>query len=195
MAPDIHDHEYIPEGGTGVEQREFISMATISNDATIDFTGLGDSRYRYYEFLFLNVLPATDNAQLDMKASSDNGTTWVGGTSYEWGIQYNEPITLQDQGAQNAAVITLTNNQANLNISNVAGEGGLNGWVRTYYTYLKQDHTTISHVVYPISFSQSRCASILGVGTYKPSSKWDATQFLASSGNLTSGEIYCYGVI
>lgn len=193
--PDIHDHIYLPEGGTGVEQREFISMATISADATVNFTGLGDSKYRYYEFQFFNIVPATDNAQLDVKASSDNGGSWISGTSYEWGIQYNEPLTQQFQGAQNAAVITITNNQANLNISNVAGEGGLSGWLRCFYMNLLQDHTTISHVAYPISFDQSRVGSIIGVGTFKDSAIWNGVQFLADSGNLTSGEIYCYGVI
>ena len=58
----------------------FISSATISNVATVDFTGFDASKYSDYVFSLNNVIPVTDGVTLQFRMSVDGGSTFL--TSY-----------------------------------------------------------------------------------------------------------------
>jgi hypothetical protein len=194
MSLKIHNPQWVGPGNTAWKNhREFISSATASDSATLDFTGLGDPSFLYYEFILFNILPATDNDELHMRAMV-NGVADSGASDYSWGIQYVESIpTLQDQGDTSDSEITISNNQANLNPSSAATEGGVSGYVRWWLMHTATGCYTESHINYIISFDTQRNANVVGGGMYQPGQA-NGVQFKFSSGNITSGTIYCYGV-
>jgi hypothetical protein len=61
---------------------EFISSATISNVATVDFTGFDASKYSDYVFSLDNVIPVTDNTTLNFFMSVDGGSTFLSSYGY-----------------------------------------------------------------------------------------------------------------
>ena len=53
----------------------FISGVTLSNVASVSFTGI-DSTYETYVFMLNNVVPASDGVQLLMRTSTDGGSSF-----------------------------------------------------------------------------------------------------------------------
>jgi hypothetical protein len=192
--PVIHQPLPIVTGVTAQNFRTFISSASASGSASLDFGNLGESRFRYYEFLLFNLVPATDNALLNMRASQDFGSTFDSGANYSWEMRYFERLTQQVQGSASASAITISSNQANLALSNVAAEGGASGWVRCWHMHEEVDMYVDSQIGYSISFDPNRHCGIIGSSNYDQHVVTSGIQFLMSTGNITSGEIFCYGV-
>src|SRR5210317_1762026 len=54
----------------------FISKATASASASIEFTSGIDSTYKEYVFYFVNMHPASDNAEFTFNMSTDGGSNY-----------------------------------------------------------------------------------------------------------------------
>ena len=117
--------------GIAKDSRRLISSAIASGDATLDFTGLGDARFRYYRLILFRLLPDTDNDFLGFQFSSDNGSSWIT-SGYAWGNQYFEPLTLQSNSSTSDSQITVTDNAASISVSSEFTEGGCNGFFDVY---------------------------------------------------------------
>lgn len=61
------------EGSASLGDMVFISSATASSSASIEFS-LGS--YKEYKFFFVNISPATNNARLMFNLSTDNGSNY-----------------------------------------------------------------------------------------------------------------------
>ena len=63
-------------GGGGGGGTELITSVTASNDATISFTQFDSTKYDYYKFVFVNMVPATDGQVFKLRTSSDGGSNY-----------------------------------------------------------------------------------------------------------------------
>ena len=63
-------------GSASLGDMVFISSATASSSASIEFTSGIDSTYKEYKFFFINMHPATDQANFTFQVSTDGGSNY-----------------------------------------------------------------------------------------------------------------------
>ncbi len=173
-----------------------ISDTDISNAASFNFTGFDSSKYDSYEFLFHNVVPATDAAYFWCRFSTDGGSSYDNGASdYEWFIltstHVNADIEDYDQSDSEISLsgVAATSNQDQ---GSDADEGGVNGRAEIMLPNNSAYLTRIGWRIWGTG-SSSKPNSQMGVGLHKTAQDTDAVQFLFSSGNIESGTIKVYG--
>lgn len=170
-----------------------ISSGTASSSASLSFTGLS-STYSAYAAVLTNILPATDNVELYMRTSTNNGSSYDSGASnYVWKGEANYGSgagTYASYGGA-ATYIGLTSTSASYQASNSAGEG----WCGTVNIYQPSAVNKCK-----VRYSGAYIATtgvftfIDGAGYRDTAADVDAIQFLFSSGNIASGTIYLYGL-
>jgi hypothetical protein len=165
----------------------FISSATISNVATVDFTGFDASKYSSYVFSLSNVIPVTDGVTLQFRMSVDGGSTFL--TSYGSCVQYTGATVAATNTASAGTHIPLTDGNS---VGSDVNEFGVSGEVcvfgpdlvaRTYMTGFVRATNTAGTNQIGISVGQNEVTTAV-----------NAVRFLFSSGNLESGLITMYGV-
>jgi len=172
--------------GSGGGNFVFISAATISSDATIDFTGLSSS-YSAYFFILDAVTPATDGTKLYMRVSTDNGATWESGASdYSWrSIERTSGTGGFGDTADTEMEIT----------GQAVGSGtneDLTGYVYCFNPS-NTKYTTFLSDCYFLRNDGVQTFNMMG-GQYSSTTAVDGVQFLFASGNLESGKISMYGI-
>jgi hypothetical protein len=150
-----------------------ISRATASSSATIDFTGIS-STYDAYMVEIYNAVPATDQAQMLFRTSTDGGSSYDSGAS-----DYN------DRGSSGDSII-LTGN-----IGNAASENGASGYMMIFRPSQAARCQVLFHTV---SITGAGVASALhSAGFRAADADVDAMRFLMDSGNITSGTFVLLG--
>ena len=138
------------------------------------------TKFDHYEFMFQNLIPATDNVELLCQTStndggayaSTNGNYYTGGGTSQIGFLVSE------------------------NIGSASNEYGVNGSFYlfcphlTTYTY---GHSQViyhnqSDAIYPMTNDNN------SAGARYSNEDTDAVKFIMSSGNIESGEIVMYGI-
>jgi hypothetical protein len=166
----------------------FISSATASASASIAFTDLS-STYRDYLLVLSNVYAATSAAELLVRTSTDNGSTYDSGASdYLWmtlraNTGLGTPLSTDDADT-GIRIVEDANNSTNRRI---------NGWVRLHDPAAALDTCVTYHTAYYTSGAVSR--TIMGSGFRASAGDVDAVQVIFSAGNITSGTISLYGII
>jgi hypothetical protein len=167
-----------------------LATSSASASATIDFTSGINSTYDEYEIHFQNVIPATNNATLNLRVSYD-GATWQSTAEYTYA--FNTVTTAASStasGATNGTSMILTPA-----LSNAAADGGASGVI---HIITPSNTASFKHMLWDITSRASATGFTSGGGMYtKTDSSTSATvgiRFLASSGNLTSGGFKLYGV-
>lgn len=164
-----------------------LSTGTASSSATLDFTGL--TGYSAYTFLLEHVTPATNAADLDMRISEDNGSTWkAGAANYQYGgVNYNTAGTSGGVGNASATSVALI---TGLNNGSLEGASGTVTWfdltVVAEKDYIAQ--------IFGLASSGTRFGMSSGGSYVGDTSTINGVRFLMSSGNIASGIIKCYGV-
>ena len=175
-----------------VELRRLEYLGTsgaISSAASVEFTTSGwfDGTYKELIFKFIDVLPATDSTRLDLLASTDGGSTYLGGTSYTF--------THNGRSGSSASAASATGAQFRL----ITGAFQGNGTEETYsgtvilfnassgkYKDVKVDSTYVA--------DDGSITVTSGGGQISTTSAVDAVKLQYNSGNIASGEIRVYGV-
>ena len=157
----------------------FISSATASTSATLDFTSGIDSTYAAYAFIFSNIRPETDAVSFYMRTSTNGGSTFDSGASdYGWNT-----FSASDS-ADSLIKISSTNAVSNAVGSSVSGN-----------LYLYQPSVTYVTCSFDIGYFQGTFYEKSdGTGRRLAATDVDAVRFYFSSDNITSGTIYMYGV-
>ena len=165
----------------------FISSASASASATIDFTSGIDATYDEYELHIINAVPATGTAIPWLRTTAD-GSTWPSSAGdYDW--------TCTDNGAATNGSTTAARIEIGPGVSNDTAIGGFSAVARIYKpsgtTHNKRIDICGSiggstakgniHVTHA-SGMRSATAAITGV------------RFMFSTGNITSGLFRLYGV-
>jgi hypothetical protein len=172
-----------------------ISEQTASSSATIDFTSGIDSTYDSYVFKFIDIHPATDNANFEFNMSTDGGSNYnVVKTTTSFLAEHNESDVYTGLFyTTNLDLAQSTNYQT---LKNSIGSGSDECAVGTLQIFNPSSNTFVKHFIANINgytssdFSQNEY--IAGYGN--TTSSIDALRFKMSSGNIDSGVIKLYGI-
>jgi len=159
---------------------EFISSSgAISNAASVAFTGFDASKYDSYKFYLLNVVPATDNANLLSRVSIN------GGSSYD---------------TTNGSYYT-SQNYAHMEVrTSIGGASGETTGVSGTFTAFNPAYTGGYRLFLAEVVNESTSANYeheVDAKAYKANegTAINAMQFFMSSGNIESGEITMFGIV
>ena len=169
-----------------------IPLATIdlAGEATADFTAFDATKYSNYVFKFANVTPASDGVILNMRTSTDGGSTYDAGASdYKYGLsKVSDAGAVTGDGSSGSSFIKLASG-----IGSASGEDGYTGTVE-----LNGPHLAKSTYITSISVLETSAGGLTATssgGWRVSSADVDAVRFLFSVGNLESGTITMYGVV
>jgi hypothetical protein len=174
--------------------RVLLATKTASASATLDFTEFDNATYKWYEFEFEDLLPATDATILRLRTSTNGGSSYdAAGSDYSYGnVMMEDGGTPANDNASAAAFINLIGGSFS-GIGNAAGELGVRGTVKIYGAGSATSKTTVMGSVSGES-SISRLVGSTIFGRRNAAQDTDAVRFLFSSGNITSGTIRMYGI-
>ena len=184
---------YSVPGGGGSGALVFLEHHTASSSSSLDFTTFYSSSYDKYLFIVVGLLAATDGVDLYFRVSTDGGSTYDSGTNYNYvGIRY------QDNGTS-AGFSGRATNQIKIVGAGGIGNASTDSIDLSMYLYNPGSSALYKQVTYSGSMfiASVNSGSFLfteGQGGYKSATAVNACRFLLSSGNIASGDIYCYGV-
>jgi len=172
-----------------------LSTQTASSSATINFTSGLDSTYKEYIIKFIDVHPATDNAELTFQASKDGGSNYnvtVNTSFFEsyhlendtsTGLAYNSSF----DAAQSTSYVNLIANVGNNDDQCCSG---------TFHLFDPSNTTFHKHFHCVSNNSQGldRTYNTFVGGYFNDTDNIDAISFKFSSGNIDSGTFKLYGV-
>tara|TARA_R100001082_G_scaffold97240_1_gene65039 strand:- start:350 stop:1141 length:792 start_codon:yes stop_codon:yes gene_type:complete len=172
-----------------------ISTAAIDDDASADFTGLS-ATYDTYAFVISDLKIATDDADIYMRLGDSSGFD-SGSSDYRWVGVFRATDGAPDlTGAGDSAEA-----QINLNVGAGAGNGGVGNATGEGFGGVVFLHQPSDGVIKPLITSQSahlyndgHLGFVVMAGVRNAVITCDRAQFLAESGNLTSGRITAFGI-
>jgi hypothetical protein len=176
-----------------------LQAQTASASATIDFTTNITSTYDEYEIHLVNVRPATDDTDLWLRVDSNAGASFeAAATDYQWATKGVSTIgtDLDSSGAGLTSEIILNSTIATGGVTNDA-DNGVCGVIKMF---TPASTTHYKRFMWSICFENKDAgtnvhAIINGAGAYVgATTAIDAIRFMFSSGNITSGSFYLYGV-
>lgn len=160
-----------------------ISKTTASSDAAIDIDLTGG--YNAYMVRLTGVYPSTDAQTLNLRTSTDGGTSFDSGASdYKWTY------------IQIATAFSQSDDTADSEITMVPQMGGAAGESTDGTVWIfPADGTNRTRVIFHYVYDQkdSLLAGMWGVGHRLDATAVDAVRFLCSSGNI-NGDFHLYGV-
>jgi len=173
-----------------------ISSQTASASASISFTTGISSTYKEYQFYFINVRPATDNANFSFNLSTDSGSNYNVAKTTTYIVTYaneanNDTVLAYDtakDSAQDTGFANFVTNQGNGADECFSGSMQLFNPAST--TYVKHFITNTNGY---LSSDYSVENFIAGYGN--TTSAINAIQFKYTSGNIADGTILMYGIV
>jgi hypothetical protein len=166
--------------------------------ASVDFTRGITSAFNKYDFEFLDVKPATDDAFFYCRVSSNGGTSYDSGASdYNQAgsaVWSNTSFNTSTISAQNTSQGFMSPVNAGIGVSSASNEAGYSGTLSMYSpsntSRFKQFIGTGGYNLSSDNFNIYVQTSFIR----KSSSAINAIRFLFSTGNVASGVIRLYGV-
>lgn len=174
-----------------------LQTQTASSDATVTFSSNIDSTYNEYMFLFVNIHPQTEDAQLQFQANA------VGGSGFNETITDNTFQAYHSETASSQALQYTNNDQGNgtafssLTFDGVgdSNDSSASGYLRLYNpsgtTHVKLFEAFTQH---DHEASSVFCMSSFQSGYFNTTAAIDEIQFKFSTGNIDSGTFKLYGV-
>jgi hypothetical protein len=173
----------------------FISTATASASASIEFTSGIDSTYKEYVFYFVNMHPATDNVRFEMNMSSDGGSNYnVTKTTTFFQTWHNEADT--ETTLEYATTSDLAQSTGNQRFNNGLGNDNDQSISGTLHLFNPSSTTFVKHFISTFNqvYYTDYSINMFVAGYGNTTSAIDAIKFQMSSGNIDSGEILLFGV-
>lgn len=166
-----------------------ISSASAAASASITFTGL-NSNYAAYKILITDVIPGTDNVEMTMRTSTNNGSSYdSGGSDYAWAFLYTDLVTT-------AAAVALGDNlDDNITLFNSMGSDTAEKGSFDIILF-RPSSATQGSIWYSGTLRASNGIAyyMTGAGVRLASTDVDAIQFIMSSGTIASGIFTLYGL-
>ena len=155
-----------------------LSDQDASNDAAIDFTSVITSTYDEYIVLLTGVVPITNGANLLLRYSTDNGSTFKEGENDYWQVEtYYTSITIASDIEGSTPAI-----------------GGVSGEIHLVDPSNATKYVKTYGIIHQMNSSSVEGASLVS-GIYMASMDVDAIRFLMSSGNISTGTFKLYGIL
>ena len=181
--------------GVGGGSLNLISTQTASSSSTISFTSGIDSTYDEYVFKFINIHPATDNAQFSFQGNVAGGSG------------YNETITSTqfeayhtEDGSATSLAYKTARDQAQgtgfqtLSLPTHENDNGASGYLHLFNpsstTFVKHFIAT-TNITEKSDFTENSYIA----GYCNVTAAIDGVQFSFSSGNIDAGTIKLYGIV
>ncbi len=179
----MSDSAFTVTGGGGGGNYSFISQGMASNSASIVFTGL-DNSYVAYKIWLTGLVAGTNNATLQLRCSTDNGSTYDSGAlyAYGWNDVNMATGTSASTGSASATKIFL-----------FSGMSSTSTTPQNFDVTLFSPDTGIFAASYEGVGYSGNWYSYAGGGTYSVSTV-NAVQFSMTSGNIASGTFTLYGI-
>jgi hypothetical protein len=181
-------------GGTSGWQ--FISSATASTSASIEFTSGIDSTYDLYMITVIDMVAQTGGTDFSLRSSTDGGSTWdSGATDYLGTVMLGVTAGALTQNASGDR-LRLTARTVYL-LDNTAANA-VSGQIFIYSPSNGSGKTCFSSVMILPQRSggsgETAFCSVYGGGIRNSAADVDAIQLFISSGNITSGTFALYGL-
>ena len=171
----------------------FISSVTASNAASVAFTSGIDTTYDEYIIKAINVHSANDSVSMRFTLSTDGGSSYITGSSYDWRCDgANDGGTDETAGAAGGAYIQVHGSGA---LGNAAAEAmdfevsimapsATTNWTKTY-----------SKCIHTEPAGGQSLSQTYGGGQIKTLTAINAIKFAFSAGDISSGGFYLYGIV
>jgi len=165
-----------------------ITTTTASASATVDFTGL-TSAYKNYLVIVTNAVPATNNAALVFRTSTNNGSSYDSGASNYYSTHTNFGDTAWNYG-QTVDDRFYINFYGQDNTANIGG---------TSFTMTIVNPSAANRIQWYITGFENGFSASLGAfvgGGYRLATTGavNAIRFFFGSGNIASGTFKLYGI-
>jgi hypothetical protein len=164
---------------------------TASSSADLEFTSCISSTYDTYVIQFVNVLPATNGVDLYLECSTNGGSSWdTTSGHYSWANFRFFYGGNGEFGNNSDTKITIVDGDATVPNTGAGVCGQL-----TFYGPLAGSQTMFTGN----TISQPTTVGSWGIGwqnygVYLPATAMNAFRIIASSGNIASGTVRCYGL-
>lgn len=176
-----------PKGGL-----ELLASATANNSATVDFTSFINSVYDEYVIAGVGIRPATDN--VSFWARVYDGAWQADAADYSYGTQAIYPTGSAGGGGSASDSKIVLANTAHDGVDNTTAQHNLNFELSFFKpsgtSYYKQLH-------WELGYNGNAAGAItrkLGIGQYHSANAITGIRFLFSSGNISVGDFYLFGV-
>lgn len=174
---------------TETPAKVLLSTQEASTSATIDFINLS-STFKKYVIEAIDVKLATDDIIMNVRTSTDNGSTYDAGASdYSWRVM-NPNSFNEDLADTEISIVDVASSSRR--IGNAAGEY-FNATIEIFNPSNAATFTIIGSVCHYSSADGDAQVSS-GTGSRESAADVDAVRLLASSGNITSGTFKLYGI-
>ena len=174
-----------------------ISSQTASNSASISFTSGLTSTYKAYKFVFVNIKPATDNVRFQFNMSTDSGSNYnVTKTTTLFQAFQREDASAN--GLTYEANNDLAQSTGYMNISIGNGNGSDDNLGGSLLLFNPSSTTYVKHFICTTSYNHNtgdpREVNTFTAGYGNTTSAINAIDFNMTSGNISAGKIYLYGI-
>lgn len=161
----------------------YISKQTASSSSEITFTGLSNTYYTYL-LIFDNVITASSTVTLDLNVSTNNGSTYDT-TNNLVGTNFSAVNSNSFTNTTSTSAITLIPSTDNPNPS------------FGFFSLFNVGTSASFNIIGQSSFYSASLAasSFSNTGGMVNTTGVNAIKITASSGNITSGVFYLYGII
>lgn len=185
----ICTNAYVDRGTSGASA-VLLSNQIAANSASISFLNIPQSGYDHFELRYTGGIPVSSGAFLQLQLSSNNGSTWLSGSSFS-----------ADNHVACVAGTTggggYTTGGGNCELSNIAGSTALPG-VGGRVTIIGLSNASSPKVInYDAGGlnSSSQYGTVRGTSVYNGSNvAVNAIQIIMSTGNISSGSFALYGI-
>ena len=168
-------------GGGGLSP---LDNATMSSDASYDFTATNSTKYAGYVIDYSNMVPATDDVQFRLYGSTDALSSTEQATYANWQLSDVVDGTAKSTG-NNFALLHAT-------VGSAAGEYGVSGRVIIYdpsltgWTVGTHQNGGIDHL--------GNLRSTAGSFAFKTTTEIDSFRLQFATGDIESGDVTVYGI-
>jgi len=177
------------EGSASLGDMVFISSATASSSASIEFD-LGS--YKEYKFFFVNIHPSSSSI-FSFQTSTDGGsnygvtatTTFFRGQQTEAGASATLAYDTSMDLAQSSSLARLGRPVLTDNDASLSG---------TLQIFNVSSDTFVKHYMYNNSVMGNFCQNAFGAGYFNTTSAINAIKFQFESGNIDDGKILMFGL-
>lgn len=170
---------------------EVIASGTVSNAASLDLTDLSADA-RAYKLVFDSYVPATDNTDLYIRVSTDNGSSFASGNQYAW-------MAMGSDGSSVSATNDTTDTEIEINIPAGGGFGNAanteygSGEITVNNPMNSGSRTNFTWIVAANGSAATNPGFIaMGRGERTAQQAHNAFQIFSSSGNIDEMEYTLY---
>ena len=162
---------------------------TASNSASLAFTTCLSSAYDSYRVTVTSLQPVTDGVSLLLQFSTNGGTSYDTGNNYSYNLfRWLAGSSTPGGGTAASSIQMIEGNAAAVSSFTANGAFDIWGVGSGFYT------ATTGEFSFNTSNSGGQRAGMTQAGVYEITTTVNAFKVFASSGNINSGTVRCYGL-